>query len=133
MKILIISDKPPWPGTSGGALAVMEIIKALSGQKAMLSVIYAVTAKHDDTADCPHKINSVSINNIPVRINTGINIASLILNILFSKLPYNIDRFNSAVFRKKLKELLKEFRYDIVQIEGLNMSGYIKTIRQHSD
>ncbi|MDZ7738569.1 MAG: glycosyltransferase family 4 protein [Bacteroidales bacterium] len=133
MKILIISDKPPWPGTSGGALAVMEIIKALARQKAGLSIIYAVTAKHDDTAVCPHKINGVNINNIPVRINTGINIASLILNILFSKLPYNITRFNSAVFRKKLKELLKEVRYDIVQLEGLNMSGYIKTIRQHSD
>ncbi len=133
MKILIISDKPPWPGTSGGALAVMEIIKGLAGQKTGLSVLYAVTAKHDNTAICPHKINGISINNIPVRINAGIHIPLLILNILLSRLPYNIARFNSASFRKTLTKVLKNTRFDIVQIEGLNMSGYIKTIRQHSD
>ncbi len=133
MKILIISDKPPWPGTSGGALAVMEIIKGLAGQKAGLTVIYAVTAKHNDTAVCPKRVNGININNIAVRINAGIHIPLLILNILLSKLPYNITRFNSAVFRKTLVKVLKNTPFDIVQIEGLNMSGYIKTIRQHSD
>ncbi|MGM0463937.1 MAG: glycosyltransferase family 4 protein [Bacteroidota bacterium] len=133
MKILIISDKPPWPGTSGGALAVLEIIKGIAGQKAGLSVIYAVTDKHDDTAAAPDKINGNKLNNIPVRINAGINIPLLILNILLSKLPYNITRFNSPIFKRKLKSILKKSSFDIVQFEGLNMSGYIKTIREYSD
>lgn len=133
MKILIISDKPPWPGTSGGALAVLEIIKGIAGQKARLSVIYAVTDKHHDTAVPPDKINGNRLNNIPVRINAGINIPLLILNILLSKRPYNIARFNSPGFRRKLKAILKESSFDIIQFEGLNMSGYIKTVREHSD
>lgn len=133
MKILIISDKPPWPGTSGGALAVLEIIKGIAGQKTRLSVIYAVTDKHDDTTSPPDKINGNRLNNIPVRINARINIPLLILNILLSKRPYNIARFNSSAFRRKLKAILKESSFDIVQFEGLNMSGYIKTVRENSD
>lgn len=133
MKILIISDKPPWPSTSGGALAVMELIKGLSGHKTGLSVLYAVTAKHNAKEGHPDTSNGHELNNIPVKINTAINIPLLILNILLSKLPYNIARFNSPVFRRKLRRLLRESSFDIVQIEGLNMSGYIKTIRRHTN
>lgn len=133
MKILIVTDKPPWPGTSGGALAVMSAIKGLLDQQVELTVIYTVTGKHPDSRSRNPEENTAEAQVIPVRINTSIKILNLILNLLFSRLPYNVKRFKKKRFSKKLKSFVQKEQFDIVQIEGLNMSAYIDCIRKHSN
>ncbi len=133
MKILIISDKPPWPGTSGGALAIMSAIKGLSAHGADLTVINASTKKHPENTGKKNEAVPPGVHSLSVRIKTGLNPFQLIVNLIFSGLPYNIARFNSAVFRKTLQKLLVNEHFDLVQIEGLNMSMYLDTIRRYSN
>jgi len=51
---------------------------------------------------------------------------------LFTKKSYHVERFITDDFNSKLIEILNSTSFDIVQIETLYMSPYIKTIRQNS-
>ena len=46
---------------------------------------------------------------------------------------YHVSRFDSVSFTNKLTEILKENKFDIVQLETLYMCPYINIIRKHSD
>ena len=52
---------------------------------------------------------------------------------LFTDKSYHVERFISDNFKNKLIEILKNNKYDIVQLEMIYMAPYIETIREHSD
>ena len=52
---------------------------------------------------------------------------------LFSGESYNISRFDSPGFHKKLSEVLAVNSYDVVQLESVFMASYIDTIKKYSD
>jgi len=132
MRILVISDKPPWPGTSGGAVAVNAIIKGLLNNGAEVTVLSASTKKHHPLAVNPDN-NPVNLKRYEtVKINTRITLLNLLINLFFSRVPYNVIRFSSTRFRKKLMEILSRNDFDIIQVEGINMSLYIPLIKQYS-
>jgi polysaccharide biosynthesis protein PslH len=131
MRILQLCNKPPWPPKDGGAAATLNMTTSLSDKKSSVTVLAMNTPKH-----------SVNINDIPgeylkkadfhfVTVNTGTNLFKLIINLLFSAKPYNLERFRSSVFEKKLKELLKD-EFDIIQLEGLALHHYLPVIRKNS-
>jgi glycosyltransferase involved in cell wall biosynthesis len=51
---------------------------------------------------------------------------------LFSSESYNISRFNEKLFHKKIRQVLEETTYDIIQLESLFMAPYLETIRKYS-
>ncbi|MCK9207695.1 MAG: glycosyltransferase family 4 protein, partial [Salinivirgaceae bacterium] len=67
-----------------------------------------------------------------VAVNTKINPSKVFLNLLFSKLPYNAERFISSEFKKNLEKVLQEHQFDIVQLEGLYLTPYIASIKAFS-
>ena len=73
-----------------------------------------------------------SINWHSVFVDTKINPVKAIFNLLFSKLPYNAERFISKSFAEKLKKLLQSNNYDIVQLEGLYLTPYTNIIKEYS-
>ena len=91
--------------------------------------------------DAGHKVKILAINSekyhikdkdIPqtYREKTGIEFVDVNLKIkpieafknLFSDRSYHVERFISEEFRKKLIEILKKDRYDIVQLEMIYMA-----------
>ncbi|MBK6282871.1 MAG: hypothetical protein IPF54_09580 [Draconibacterium sp.] len=56
----------------------------------------------------------------------------LLLNLLFSKRPYNATRFISNTFARELQKVLRENDFDVVQLEGLYVCPYIPLIRKNS-
>lgn len=132
MRILIITDKPPWPGTSGGAVAVKAGIQGLLNHGSKVSLLSASTKKHH-TISCNHANAYSNLKQFEtININTRITFISLIINLLFSRVPYNVVRFRSIKFRKRLKQVLCRDDFDIIQIEGINMSIYMPLIKEHS-
>ncbi|MDX2414141.1 MAG: hypothetical protein QNK33_03015, partial [Bacteroidales bacterium] len=132
MKILVLSDKPLWPETSGGALAVLASVRGLGDNGAKVDVISAETDKHRSTEISSVKNNSISGSYTTIRINTRINPFSLLLNLIFSNKPYNILRYRSGKFTSYLTYLLTKVEYDIIQIEGINMTVFIDLLRSKS-
>jgi len=66
-----------------------------------------------------------------VRVDNRIRPLAAFRN-LFSRSSYHIDRFVSHAFEARLRSLLQEQEYDVIQLETLYLAPYIGTIRQYS-
>lgn len=132
MQILILTNKLPYPPKDGGAIATLNLALGLNRLDNRIDLLVINTSKHYfPINEIPESI-SLQLNINDIYIDTNLNIRKGLLNFLFSKKPYNAVRFESLAFDKKLKELLIENDYDIVQLEGLYLVPYIKTIREYS-
>ena len=132
MKILIITNKLPYPLKDGGAIATFSLAKNLSKIIGKVDVLAINTSKHYfDVRKIPLEIKK-DINFIDYYLNTDIKSLKLIKNLLFSKLPYNAERFIDKGFANKIKEQILENNYDIIQLEGLYVLPYIELIRKNS-
>jgi glycosyltransferase involved in cell wall biosynthesis len=133
MKILMLTNKMPYPPKDGGSIASLSL--ALSFKKCGndVSILTMNTNKHYfERSSIPEYIVS-NVNVYSVDVNIEIKIIEAINNLLFSKVPYNAKRFISNAFNSKLKEILIENNYDVVQLEGLYLCPYIDTIRKYSN
>lgn len=132
MKILVLANKMPYPPKDGGAIATLSLAKSLRRCGCEVDLLAMNTPKHYcREEDIPAEISS-EINFYAVEVDTTIKATKALCNLLFSSKPYNAERFINEAFAKKLKALLSEKQYDVVQLEGLYLCPYIETIRKHS-
>ncbi len=132
MRILILTNKMPYPPKDGGSIATLVLTEALHKADNDVDILSMNTSKHFvDLQDLPKELTD-KINFKTVSVNTEITLPALIKNLIFSKEPYNATRFISPEFDKILKLQLKEKQYDIIQLEGLYLCPYINTIKSHS-
>jgi glycosyltransferase involved in cell wall biosynthesis len=132
MKILFLTNKPPYPKKDGGSIATMGMIEAFATDSHQVTVLAMNTLKHHITPfEIPNKITSEIIFHL-VEVPAQISKINAAYNLVSSRLPYNAERFISKKFRTKLKVLLQTNTFDVVQLEGLYLTPYIGTIKKHS-
>ena len=131
MKILLLCNKPPYPASEGGPMAMNSIITGL--------------------LDAGHQVKILAVNNEKYKVSeadipddykrkTGIELIDVDLQVrptkaflnLFTKKSYHVERFISRVFEARLVEVLQKEQFDVVQLEMLYMAPYVATIREHS-
>ncbi len=66
-----------------------------------------------------------------LRIDNRVKPLHALLN-LFTRRSYNISRFYSRKVEERLREILLEKEFDIIQLEGLYLTPYIPVIREYS-
>jgi glycosyltransferase involved in cell wall biosynthesis len=131
MRILLLCNKSPWPPKDGGACATSNIIRSLVAGNSSVTILSLNTSKHfAKIEDFPDDLTKSAQYHL-VDIDSEINITRLFLNLVFSKKPFNLMRFWSPEFNIELQRILKK-DFDIVQIEGLAMCIYLKTIRENT-
>lgn len=129
MKILILVNKPPYPSKDGSSLATLSMAKGLAKSGNTVTILAISTNKHQCRIEqIPDELRQ-QINFNIVEIDTRIKPVKGIINLLFSKLPYNIERFISSDYKQKLSEIIKQNDFDLIQIEGLYLTPYIQTIK----
>ena len=107
------------------------ITEGLLDQNHYVRVFCINTQKHPLL---PEKINKDYLKKTKfesVYINTAINIPDAFIN-LFNSESYNIQRFYSKEFEKRLIEILKSESFDVVQLESLYVTSYLEAIRRHT-
>ena len=133
MKILQLCNKFPYPPKDGGAIAILNLTKGFRCNGHQVKILAMNTKKHYIN---PEEVIK-ALKNIAefdyVNINTDINAIKAAINLFFSGLPYNAERFITKEFNDKLTKILSEDNFDIVQLEGVYLTPYIKTIRKCSD
>ena len=133
MKILQLCNKFPYPPKDGGAIAIYNLTEGLSKDGHHVTLLAMNTRKHFVVPDEAVSAIKDVAELVYVNINTNINIVKAIINILFSRIPYNAERFITNKFAKKISSILNNKKFDIVQLEGLYLTPYVKTIRKYSD
>lgn len=132
MKILLIANKVPYPPKDGGAIATLNLAHGLSAAGNEVTVLAMNTLKHHiDLEEIPLSLRQTARFCL-VAVPAPISPAGALVNLLFSRQPYNAVRFISKVFKKELIRLLQETDFDVVQLEGLYLCPYIPLIRSHS-
>ena len=132
MNILFICNKSPWPPHEGGSIAMNNLIEGTINEGHNVKVLAINTNKyHTNPENIPSDYKSKTGIEL-VYIDLGIKPTNAFIN-LFTGKSYHVERFISSNFSNKLEEILTKNKFDIVQIETLFMSPYIKTIRKLSD
>ncbi len=131
MKILQICNKIPYPPHDGGAIAMLNMAKSFVKAGCQVTIVAMSTSKHKiTTMSIPEELRAI-IRFIYVDVNTRINPLKLIINLLFSKQPFNAIRFINSDFAAALTDILQSETFEIVQLEGLYLKPYIQQIRTH--
>lgn len=132
MRILVLSNKMPFPASDGGSIATLKLSLSLAQLGNEITLLAMNTAKHYfSLKDVPDEIKS-QITLIGVDIAARISLWGAAKNLLFSKNAYTADRFYTPAYLNKLTILLQSNTFDIVQLEGLYLGMYLPIIRKFS-
>ncbi len=123
----------PYPPVDGGAIATLNMLTEFANQGHKVDVLAMQTYKHSFSIEKLPQELLVNITWNQVFVNTQLSPVKALVNLLFSKEPYNAVRFDCINYRNKLVEVLEKNTYDIIQLEGLYLSTYIKTIRKQAN
>ncbi len=131
MRILIITNKPPFPPSDGSSLATSQLITALASNHYLIHIFYLNTSKHIvEKKNIPERTQNISFTT--ASINTRICYLKALFSLFYPGKPYTVNRFSNKRTRKILKELLRRETFDIMQIEGLSMAQYLPLLREYS-
>jgi hypothetical protein len=131
MDILQIANKFPYPPKDEGSIATLSLGRSFASLSHKGTILAINTSKHFSILQTfPARYGSDPVHQCKlIRI---VRILKMARNFYFRRCAYNAERFISPEFDKKLKELLSSGKFDIIQLEGLYLAPYIKTIRAHS-
>lgn len=132
MRILQICHKVPYPPKDGGCIAMNNLTQGLLKAGQQVKILAISTPKHNISLKDLPKDYIKNTNVEIVFIDTAVKPIGALLN-LFSKDSYNVSRFYSKKFEKKIIQELSNKEYDIVQLESLFVSTYVPAIRKHSN
>ena len=131
MKILLLCNKPPYPASEGGPMAMNSIITGLldAGHQVKILAVNSekFNVKESDIPDEYKKKTGIEL----IDVDLSVKPTNAFLN-LFTKKSYHVERFISDDFKAKLIEMLEKEQFDIVQLEMLYMAPYVDDIRAHS-
>ncbi|HVN57787.1 MAG TPA: glycosyltransferase family 4 protein [Bacteroidales bacterium] len=131
MKILLLTSKSPWPPKDGGASATLALTEGLLAYGAKITIVSINTLKHfvSPSEALAHFGGNVDLKLITVDTRPGI--PALIRNLVLTDYPYSLERFLSKEVERVLCSLNAD-EFDIVQIEGLAMTGYLNVLKRFS-
>lgn len=129
-RILILTNRVPYPLNDGGNLATNAMVRGYASQGWEVYLLSMNTTRHSVSKEMLaglykdiYKFETVDVNNdvLPVGI---------VNNLLFSKLPNHATRFMHVHFQDAILKAINSFNPDAVQVESVFMSGYMPAIKK---
>ncbi len=131
MKILLLCNKPPFPASEGGPMAMNSIITGLLEAGHQVKILAVNSEKyHVKESDIPEDYKKKTGIEL-IDVDLSIHPLKAFLN-LFTKRSYHVERFISEKVKERLVEVLEKEQFDVVQLEMLYMAPYVEVIRTHS-
>ena len=131
MRILLLCNKPPYPASEGGPMAMNSIITGLLEAGHQVKVLAINSEKYNvKESDIPEEYKQKTGIEL-IDVDLTVKPLNAFLN-LFTRKSYHAERFISEEFKKRLAAVLDKEQFDVVQLEVLFMAPYVETIRRHS-
>ena len=131
MKILLLCNKPPYPASEGGPMAMNSIITGLLDAGHHVKILAVNSEKFNvKDSDIPEDYKKKTGIEL-IDVDLSVKPMNAFLN-LFTKKSYHVERFISDDFKARLIHVLDKEQFDIVQLEMLYMAPYVDVIRAHS-
>ena len=131
MKILLLCNKPPYPASEGGPMAMNSIVTGLLEAGHQVKILAVNSEKYNvKESDIPEEYKQMTGIEL-IDVDLTVKPMNAFLN-LFTRKSYHVERFISEEFQARLTEVLEKEQFDVVQLEMLYMAPYVATIREHS-
>ena len=127
MRILQLCPKVPWPPEDGGRVATRVLALSLLRAGAQVRTLSLNPGKHRvDPAALPDEARPLRLEAIDV--DTSVTAAGA-LRSFFTGTSYNVERFRSAAFERRLVEIVRDEPPDVVLLESLYMVPCVPALR----
>src|SRR6266699_2085956 len=120
MRVLFLSPRQCWPATTGAKLREFHLARQLKA-KAELTVL---AFSQESMADAPPFCHDLVTVSPPERYTPWKLIRGAV-----GRTPVSVLNYTTEAMRRALADLLRRREFDIVQIEGTPMAGYVDVIR----
>ena len=131
MRVLQLSNKPPYPANDGSSIAMFNMSCGFIANHVDLTLLTINTKKHFKPDSGVEETFKNQSHYQSVYRDTDVTAAGALLN-LFSSQSYMVSRFYFKEFEEKLIAVLKEKDFDVVHLESIFMGNYIPVIRKYS-
>lgn len=131
-KILILTNRIPWPLHDGGALGMDFKIRGYQQAGMQVYLLAMNTTRHYVPDDKLSKLYRDLAGFTAVRVDNDLKPHKILSNLLFSREPEHVSRFYSKDYEAKIIAVLREFQPDAVQLESPFLAAYLPVIRAHS-
>jgi len=132
MKILVLSNNLPYPPRDGGSIATLNMLTGLRDAGNEVTCLSLNTSKHAfPVGQIPAALHK-SIRMIGVPCDSSIRLFPMLSNLLFSDRPYIAQRFRIPEYTERLRGLLLQEEFDVIQLESPYMGHYLDVIRKNS-
>lgn len=132
MKILFFTLKPPYPAIDGGCIAIKDMLHNLLSEGHEVKLVSLETHKHPFQKGAFPQGLLKKINAEFLTINTELKIGAALAQLVKGK-SYNISRFFDMRVQQRLAEILEKETFDIIQMESLFTTPYLKAFKEKSD
>jgi glycosyltransferase involved in cell wall biosynthesis len=134
MHVLQVCYRVPYPPHDGGAIGVYEIIRGVSAAGHQVTVLAVNTPKHHQPPTALDHLGP-NVRMITVDVDTRLSPWKALRNLVSGKsglgigpnpLPYNVERFISRNFARRLAELLRSEKFDVMHFDGTFVALYAR-------
>jgi len=124
MKILFLTPELPYPPDRGASIRSFNLIKNLAPRHQIH--LLSFSTKESGLAEAGPLLDLCSqVETIPTPHRSTLQ---RLLSTLLSPLPDMALRLPSSEFETKLKSILQKERFDLAQVEAIEMARYIPTV-----
>jgi len=123
MHVLQVCFRVPYPPHDGGAIAMYGVVAGLAAAGHRVTVLAANTPKHRQPADALAHLGP-NVHLVAVDVDTNLSPWRALRNLLFSRLPYNVERFINEKLTAALVKILNQEPVDVIQFEGTFVAWY---------
>ena len=120
MRILILTPRLPWPPIDGGRVAMSRLSESLVHAGADVRILSLNPRKHRGEPDAPIPLEAVGIDTSRL-LAPGFRALS-------HREPFVVSRFFSRRFDARVRETIRMFQPDVVQIESPFLLPYADSI-----
>jgi hypothetical protein len=131
-KILIITNRVPYPLRDGGNIAMNAMAEGYRKAGWQVYLLSMNTTRHYVKTEQIAKLYPDLYAFDAVPFDNRLKKRDIIRNFLFSDKPEHAKRFYSKSFKEQIKRVLKSFQPDVVQMESVFLTGYLPVIKKYS-
>jgi glycosyltransferase involved in cell wall biosynthesis len=130
MRILLLTPQLPYPPHQGTSLRNFHIIRGLSERHEITLLSFLEDNQSEEPAATrPLRARLHHLETVSVPRRTS---AIRLRQLLTTRRPDMEHRLHSPAFNRKLRRLLRENRFEVVQVEGIELARAIEIVRAAS-
>ncbi|MCP4429231.1 MAG: glycosyltransferase [Chloroflexi bacterium] len=125
-KLLILTPQLPYPPHQGTSLRNFHIIRGLAERHEIMLLSFLEEGQAVAPDSIAPLLQHCTLHTVPVPVRS---MSKRLWQLVATRRPDMAHRLYSPAFADKLRQLLTENQYDIVQVEGIELARYMGVIR----